>query len=66
MYDGNLRTQLSVGDDVWLGTIDFFVEPDTVIEHKATNGANFVRNCAGSSPGTATSMGRSGNWICFV
>jgi hypothetical protein len=45
MYDGNLRTQLNVGDDVWLGTIDFFVEPDTIIEHKATNATNFVRKC---------------------
>lgn len=42
-YGDRLETQVEVGNDIWSGRIDFFVKPDLVIEHKATNARNFLR-----------------------
>jgi hypothetical protein len=43
VFGDQLKTQVEVGDHIWAGRIDFFVEPDMVIEHKATAAYNFKR-----------------------
>jgi hypothetical protein len=41
-YDEGLTRQWEVQDSIWIGHPDFVIQPDIVVEHKATNAKNFA------------------------
>ncbi len=43
MHGDDLTCQLRIEHPIWSGRPDFFIEPDTIVEHKVTAGYNFIR-----------------------